>query len=300
MICGRISRRGRVGRSSRLEGLGRDVARRRRRRASGRRVRHLLALRSRRRDQRRDDPASSLPGRRRLRKRTASRAISRRGAAPEGNPVRSRLRDERGGDHHRQPVAGSLRQQRRERVQGVDRGPGLQHVSGIRSTSKEPGGLGQLEGVQESAGLEVPGPGRGVAEPAPPRHVREPLGVPPRPGHVAAQEMDEGEPGDHHGDGADYDRPAQTALRRCGQAGSPRESATHQAVAHGTGRDPADSETLKGVSSLTGRHPRIRMPLLSRGVAQPGSAPQWGCGGRRFESSHPDHFPGLSRKLFLP
>ncbi len=27
-----------------------------------------------------------------------------------------------------------------------------------------------------------------------------------------------------------------------------------------------------------------------RGVAQPGSAPQWGCGGRRFESSRPDHF----------
>ena len=28
---------------------------------------------------------------------------------------------------------------------------------------------------------------------------------------------------------------------------------------------------------------------LSRGVAQPGSAPQWGCGGRRFKSSRPDH-----------
>ena len=27
-----------------------------------------------------------------------------------------------------------------------------------------------------------------------------------------------------------------------------------------------------------------------RDVAQPGSAPQWGCGGRKFESSHPDHF----------
>lgn len=26
-----------------------------------------------------------------------------------------------------------------------------------------------------------------------------------------------------------------------------------------------------------------------RGVAQSGSAPQWGCGGRRFESSRPDH-----------
>ena len=28
---------------------------------------------------------------------------------------------------------------------------------------------------------------------------------------------------------------------------------------------------------------------LSRGVAQPGSAPQWGCGGRVFESLRPDH-----------
>ncbi len=25
-----------------------------------------------------------------------------------------------------------------------------------------------------------------------------------------------------------------------------------------------------------------------RGVAQPGSAPEWGSGGRRFKSSHPD------------
>ena len=28
---------------------------------------------------------------------------------------------------------------------------------------------------------------------------------------------------------------------------------------------------------------------MARGVAQPGSAPRWGCGGRRFESSRPDH-----------
>ena len=26
-----------------------------------------------------------------------------------------------------------------------------------------------------------------------------------------------------------------------------------------------------------------------RGVAQPGSAPEWGSGGRRFKSDHPDH-----------
>ena len=29
---------------------------------------------------------------------------------------------------------------------------------------------------------------------------------------------------------------------------------------------------------------------LSRGVAQHGSAPQWGCGGRVFKSLRPDHF----------
>lgn len=28
---------------------------------------------------------------------------------------------------------------------------------------------------------------------------------------------------------------------------------------------------------------------FKRGVAQPGSAPAWGAGGRRFESSRPDH-----------
>ena len=27
-----------------------------------------------------------------------------------------------------------------------------------------------------------------------------------------------------------------------------------------------------------------------RGVAQSGSAPHWGCGGRRFKSCRPDHF----------
>ena len=30
---------------------------------------------------------------------------------------------------------------------------------------------------------------------------------------------------------------------------------------------------------------------FGRGVAQPGSAPAWGAGGRKFESSRPDHTP---------
>lgn len=32
------------------------------------------------------------------------------------------------------------------------------------------------------------------------------------------------------------------------------------------------------------------MRSLLRGVAQPGSAPEWGSGGRRFKSSRPDQF----------
>ena len=34
-----------------------------------------------------------------------------------------------------------------------------------------------------------------------------------------------------------------------------------------------------------------------RGVAQPGSAPQWGCGGRRFKSSRPDQFKPVENIL---
>jgi hypothetical protein len=30
--------------------------------------------------------------------------------------------------------------------------------------------------------------------------------------------------------------------------------------------------------------------IKKRGVAQPGSAPEWGSGGRRFKSSHPEFF----------
>ena len=29
--------------------------------------------------------------------------------------------------------------------------------------------------------------------------------------------------------------------------------------------------------------------IVFRDVAQSGSAPHWGCGGRRFKSGHPDH-----------
>ncbi len=36
---------------------------------------------------------------------------------------------------------------------------------------------------------------------------------------------------------------------------------------------------------------RAALDRLHRSVAQPGSAPRSGRGGRRFESSHSDHFP---------
>ena len=43
---------------------------------------------------------------------------------------------------------------------------------------------------------------------------------------------------------------------------------------------------------------RLWRTARCRGVAQPGSAPEWGSGGRRFKSSHPDHFlpPPLMHK----
>ncbi len=44
--------------------------------------------------------------------------------------------------------------------------------------------------------------------------------------------------------------------------------------------------------ALTIRHDCPTMEALDsrpRGVAQPGSAPEWGSGGRRFKSGHPDH-----------
>ena len=33
----------------------------------------------------------------------------------------------------------------------------------------------------------------------------------------------------------------------------------------------------------------LKFFFYGRGVAQPGSAPEWGSGGRRFKSSRPDH-----------
>ena len=50
--------------------------------------------------------------------------------------------------------------------------------------------------------------------------------------------------------------------------------------------------------------PQVRPPTkwmgaehVDRGVAQFGSAPYWGCGGRWFESSRPDHGAGNPKGL---
>src|SRR4029079_12883293 len=48
-----------------------------------------------------------------------------------------------------------------------------------------------------------------------------------------------------------------------------------------------------GAAHLRDSAPRHRFAapqVLGRGVAQPGSAPAWGAGGRWFKSSRPDHF----------
>ena len=39
---------------------------------------------------------------------------------------------------------------------------------------------------------------------------------------------------------------------------------------------------------------------IRRDVAQLGSAPAWGAGGRRFKSSHPDHIPKKATLIQWP
>ncbi len=63
-------------------------------------------------------------------------------------------------------------------------------------------------------------------------------------------------------------------------------------------RDPPPAGP--GVCSAEGSHPRSDGSLVgylvsSRGVAQLGSAPEWGSGGPAFELRHPDHSPGTNR-----
>ena len=48
-------------------------------------------------------------------------------------------------------------------------------------------------------------------------------------------------------------------------------------------------EQLQGILTLLERNDRSTGLTHRRDVAQPGSAPAWGAGGRRFKSGHPDH-----------
>ena len=49
---------------------------------------------------------------------------------------------------------------------------------------------------------------------------------------------------------------------------------------------------------MTNRTPTPRI-ITNRSVAQPGSAPQWGCGGREFESPRSDHIMNNKTYKFL-
>ena len=80
--------------------------------------------------------------------------------------------------------------------QGIDDGPALQHVPQLRSLGEVLGGRGQVMGVQAGARPQVPGPAAGVAEAVPPRHVLQLPRVHPRPGQVAAQQVDQDQPSD--------------------------------------------------------------------------------------------------------
>ena len=84
--------------------------------------------------------------------------------------------------------------------QGVGRGPRLEQVPRLRDTGEEAGGRGQIEGLQVGAGLEVPGPGQGVSQPPPLRHVLQPLRLRAGSGQIPAQQLDEEHPGDQAGE----------------------------------------------------------------------------------------------------
>ena len=54
------------------------------------------------------------------------------------------------------------------------------------------------------------------------------------------------------------------------------------------GKRPPSDKLLSSPSYATLLSASVKHLEALRGVAQPGSAPEWGSGGRRFESSHPD------------
>ena len=65
------------------------------------------------------------------------------------------------------------------------------------------------------------------------------------------------------------------------------QKAMAKAVAHGEGRSEGQGGA-QGRGEETAAAPSAASSAKLRDVAQPGSAPDWGSGGRRFESCHPD------------
>ncbi len=55
------------------------------------------------------------------------------------------------------------------------------------------------------------------------------------------------------------------------------------------GKRPPSGKLLSRPAYATLLSTNVKHLEVNRGVAQPGSAPEWGSGGRRFESGHPDH-----------
>ena len=51
---------------------------------------------------------------------------------------------------------------------------------------------------------------------------------------------------------------------------------------------------------MNGCDPSATIHARARGVAQPGSAPDWGSGGRRFKSCRPDHIYDALAAEFQP
>ena len=56
------------------------------------------------------------------------------------------------------------------------------------------------------------------------------------------------------------------------------------------GKRPTSERLLKSPAYATLLSKSVKQTKINRGVAQPGSAPEWGSGGRRFKSGHPDYF----------
>src|SRR3546814_4325399 len=65
-----------------------------------------------------------------------------------------------------------------------------------------------------------------------------------------------------------------------------------------TGQEPRHKNHQGAPTLLQRCEDELKSRRSGRGVAQPGSASHWGCGGRRFESSRPDQKNGIAASLY--